>query len=84
MDLICCFIGNLTFGDLAEFSVLDTRQYRDNQVGSGFPGGPVHPDASNPERTLTGSEQMEWLLEKPTAFACSLECHSSANHHGPI
>ncbi|WP_338787244.1 alkaline phosphatase D family protein [Metabacillus sp. FJAT-53654] len=51
-----------TFGDLAEFSVLDTRQYRDNQVGAGFPGGPIHPDASNPSRTLMGSEQGKWLI----------------------
>jgi phosphodiesterase/alkaline phosphatase D-like protein len=51
-----------TFGDLAEFSVLDTRQYRDNQVGTGFPGGPLDPEASNPERTIMGSEQGFWLI----------------------
>lgn len=52
-----------TFGDLAEFSVLDTRQYRDNQVGSGFPAGPLDPEASNPERTMMGSEQGKWLMD---------------------
>jgi alkaline phosphatase D len=52
-----------TFGSLIEFSILDTRQYRDNQVGSGFPGGPLDPEASNPNRTLVGSEQAEWLLK---------------------
>ncbi|WP_261134470.1 alkaline phosphatase D family protein [Bacillus sp. Marseille-Q3570] len=51
-----------TFGNLAEFSVLDTRQYRDNQVGSGFPGGPLDPEASDPNRTIMGSEQEKWLL----------------------
>ncbi|MBN8203279.1 alkaline phosphatase D family protein [Bacillus sp. NTK034] len=51
-----------TYGDLAEFSVLDTRQYRDNQVGKGFPGGPLDPEASNPERTMVGSEQGLWLI----------------------
>jgi alkaline phosphatase D len=51
-----------TFGDLAEFSVLDTRQYRDNQVGKGFPGGPLDPEADNPERTMVGSEQGLWLI----------------------
>jgi len=54
---------NFTFGNLAEFNVLDTRQYRDNQVGSGFPGGPIHPDASDPSRTLMGTEQEQWLLK---------------------
>ena len=31
MDLRCACTGDLTFGDLAEFSVLDTRQYRSDQ-----------------------------------------------------
>nr|WP_246625272.1 alkaline phosphatase D family protein [Fictibacillus nanhaiensis] len=52
-----------TFGSLIEFSILDTRQYRDNQVGSGFPSGPLDPEASNPNRTLVGSEQGAWLLK---------------------
>jgi alkaline phosphatase D len=52
-----------TFGKLIEFSVLDTRQYRDNQVGSGFPGGPLDSEAANPERTLVGSEQGKWILK---------------------
>jgi alkaline phosphatase D len=52
-----------TFGDLAEFNVLDTRQYRDNQVGKGFPSGPLDPKASDPSRTILGSEQGIWLLK---------------------
>ncbi|MEH6943090.1 alkaline phosphatase D family protein [Bacillus sp. JJ722] len=52
-----------TFGNLVEFSVLDTRQYRDNQVGKGFPGGPLDPEASNPSRTMMGSVQEQWLLD---------------------
>lgn len=51
------------FGDLAEFSVMDTRQYRNNQVGKGFPGGPLDPEAANPDRTIMGSEQGEWLMK---------------------
>ena len=31
MDLRCVYTGRLKFGDLAEFSVLDTRQYRSDQ-----------------------------------------------------
>jgi alkaline phosphatase D len=52
-----------TYGNLAEFSVLDTRQYRSDQVGTGFPGGPIHPDASDPSRTMMGSEQGQWLVK---------------------
>jgi alkaline phosphatase D len=52
-----------TFGDLAEFSVMDTRQYRDDQPSDGFPGAPLQPEASNPSRTLVGSEQGYWILK---------------------
>ena len=49
----------LDYGNLAEFNVLDTRQYRDDQAG-----GTVPPNARslNPARTLTGGEQESWLL----------------------
>lgn len=49
-----------TFGDLAEFNVLDTRQYRDDQVYSGD-------EATNSERTVLGDEQEEWLMEGLTS-----------------
>ncbi|WP_101297111.1 alkaline phosphatase D family protein [Halegenticoccus soli] len=45
-----------TFGELAEFNVLDTRQYRDDQVDSSE-------EAKDPERTILGDEQEEWLIE---------------------
>ncbi|MDX3095005.1 alkaline phosphatase D family protein [Streptomyces sp. ME19-03-3] len=51
----------LRFGKLAEFSVLDTRQYRTDQAygdGRKEPG----PEVWNPERTMTGPEQERWLL----------------------
>jgi len=51
----------LTYGSLAEFSVLDTRQYRTDQ-----PCGDGHkercPEASDPRATLLGPEQERWLL----------------------
>jgi len=53
----------LRFGDLAEFSVLDTRQYRDDQVSEAFPGGPLQPAALDPARTLTGDRQQRWLFD---------------------
>ncbi|GAA5162190.1 MULTISPECIES: alkaline phosphatase D family protein [Amycolatopsis] len=44
----------LTFGDLADFHLLDTRQYRDVQVAG---------DARlDPSRTILGAPQKEWLL----------------------
>ena len=45
-----------TFGDLAEFNVLDTRQYRDDQVYSSE-------EADNPGRTILGDEQEAWLVK---------------------
>ncbi|MFF4601062.1 alkaline phosphatase D family protein [Amycolatopsis sp. NPDC001319] len=52
----------MSFGRLAEFSILDTRQYRSDQAlgdGRKEPTGEVF----DPARTLTGSEQERWLLD---------------------
>ncbi|MBF6158369.1 alkaline phosphatase D family protein [Nocardia cyriacigeorgica] len=47
----------LRFGTLAELSMLDLRSYRDQEVkpGAGWR------EVDNPERTLTGRAQMDWL-----------------------
>ncbi|EST28465.1 hypothetical protein N566_22705 [Streptomycetaceae bacterium MP113-05] len=45
----------LTFGDLMDFHLLDTRQYRDDQVED--------TDRKNPSRTLLGARQRGWLLD---------------------
>lgn len=45
-----------TFGDLAEFNVLDTRQYRSDQVYSAE-------EAENSDRTLLGDKQKDWLID---------------------
>jgi alkaline phosphatase D len=51
----------LQFGDLAEFNVLDTRQYRTDQpCGDG--SKPLCPEALNPQATMMGSEQEQWLF----------------------
>lgn len=52
----------LTFGRLAQFDILDTRQYRSNQAfGDGWkvPG----PESEDPARTMTGAEQERWLID---------------------
>jgi alkaline phosphatase D len=52
----------LRFGDLAEVSVLDTRQYRSDQAC----GGGVVPrcdEVDDPTRTITGPDQESWLLD---------------------
>lgn len=52
----------LHFGRLAQFDILDTRQYRSDQAyGDGWqvPG----PESENPARTLTGAAQERWLLD---------------------
>ncbi|ARV59581.1 alkaline phosphatase [Nostocales cyanobacterium HT-58-2] len=63
----------LTYGNLIEFSVLDARQFKNNQQicgaksGLGGPAGntaivPQCPEALEPERTLLGSKQEQWLF----------------------
>ncbi|MEU6442658.1 alkaline phosphatase D family protein [Streptomyces sp. NPDC047046] len=50
------------WGRLAQFDVLDTRQYRSDQAyGDGWqvPG----PESEAPSRTLTGDEQERWLVD---------------------
>ncbi|RCW41065.1 alkaline phosphatase D [Halopolyspora algeriensis] len=52
----------LTFGDLMDFYLLDTRQYRSDQVGDAH--------RADPNRTLLGDRQKAWLREAvagPTA-----------------
>ncbi|MFF9317484.1 alkaline phosphatase D family protein [Streptomyces sp. NPDC014735] len=52
----------LHFGTLAQFDILDTRQYRSDQAyGDGWqkPG----PDSEDPSRTMTGATQERWLLD---------------------
>jgi alkaline phosphatase D len=52
----------VAFGRLAEFSVLDTRQYRTDQpCGDGTK--PPCPEAMNPDATLLGSAQEAWLMD---------------------
>ncbi|HEY9783592.1 MAG TPA: alkaline phosphatase [Leptolyngbyaceae cyanobacterium] len=51
-----------TFGDLAEFNVLDTRQYRTDQpCGDGIK--PRCEEAFDPNATMTGLEQEQWLFQ---------------------
>ncbi|MFF2186102.1 alkaline phosphatase D family protein [Streptomyces sp. NPDC058155] len=52
----------LHFGQLAQFDILDTRQYRSNQVqGANWqvPGT----ESKDPKRTMTGETQERWLLD---------------------
>lgn len=51
-----------TFGNLAEFNVLDTRQYRTNQpCGDGLK--PRCPEALDSAGTMMGKAQEEWLRQ---------------------
>jgi phosphodiesterase/alkaline phosphatase D-like protein len=57
----------IRYGRLAEFSVLDTRQYRSDQAygdGTKAPG----PETKDPARTITGDAQEKWLLDGWTAM----------------
>lgn len=48
----------LRFGRLASLSMLDLRTYRDQQASS-----PVDPALDDPDRTLAGPEQLDFLLD---------------------
>lgn len=51
------------WGRLAEFAVLDTRQYRDAQACGDGMNTPPCDEVYDPNRTMTGPEQETWLLE---------------------
>ncbi|WP_117215470.1 alkaline phosphatase D family protein [Allorhizocola rhizosphaerae] len=51
----------IRWGRLANFHMLDTRQYRDDQgCGDGYKDCPA---AVDPARSITGAEQEAWLLD---------------------
>ena len=52
----------LTWGSLAQFDILDTRQYRSDQAYSDRPHAPGT-ESDDPARTLTGADQERWLLD---------------------
>jgi len=50
-----------SFGNLAEFHILDTRQYRTDQP-NGDGRDPLNDAARNPKNTLLGETQRNWLF----------------------
>lgn len=50
-----------SFGSLAEFHILDTRQYRSDQPNDDG-RDPLNGDATNPKNTLLGETQRHWLF----------------------
>ncbi|MEV7792199.1 alkaline phosphatase D family protein [Streptomyces sp. NPDC087512] len=52
----------LHWGTLAQFDVLDTRQYRSDQAYDDRPQAPG-PESDDPSRTLTGAAQEKWLID---------------------
>ena len=56
--------GGYRFGP-ADVSLLDTRQFRSDQVcGGGFPSEFPCAELEDPRRTMTGAEQEAWLLRR--------------------
>ena len=51
-----------SFGDLVNFSVLDTRQYRSDQA-NGDKEHAQNAETADPSRTITGAEQEQWILD---------------------
>ncbi|MBE1609287.1 alkaline phosphatase D family protein [Actinopolymorpha pittospori] len=52
----------LRYGSLAEFNVIDTRQYRDDQACGDGQHVPCE-EAKDPSRTMLGAEQEQWLID---------------------
>lgn len=53
-----------SFGNLVEFNVLDTRQYRtDQQCGAPDDLGPAACGGLDPNGTMTGAAQEQWLFD---------------------
>ncbi|MEU9187555.1 alkaline phosphatase D family protein [Streptomyces sp. NPDC048484] len=52
----------LQWGTLAQFDVLDTRQYRSDQAYGDRPHAPGA-ESDDPARTLTGAAQEKWLID---------------------
>ncbi len=62
--------GRYPFGSLAQFHLLDTRQYRSDQVCT--TGDYINLDCTErhaPERTMLGTRQREWLVSGLEPFA---------------
>ncbi|GGF27569.1 alkaline phosphatase D [Halobacillus andaensis] len=53
---------HFSYGDLANFYVLDTRQYRSDQA-NGDQSSPQTHESLDPSRTLLGDQQEQWLLD---------------------
>jgi alkaline phosphatase D len=53
----------LAWGNLAEFNLLDTRQNRDDQPNDDRFNSPPSGEAQDPNRTITGRQQEQWLLD---------------------
>jgi alkaline phosphatase D len=49
------------YGELVDFHVLDTRQYRSDQA-AGDGSDPPNPEQQDPARSLTGHPQERWLI----------------------
>ncbi|MEV5666081.1 alkaline phosphatase D family protein [Streptomyces flaveolus] len=52
----------LHWGTLAQFDILDTRQYRSDQAYDDRPHAPG-PESDDPARTMTGAAQEKWLID---------------------
>jgi alkaline phosphatase D len=59
------FFRRFSFGDLADLSVLETRQNRSRQVAATAGTGPAlpNPALADPDRHLPEPEQLDWLTE---------------------
>lgn len=58
---------SLRWGNLADLALLDTRQYRGTHLDDGLLFTEMTPELADPNRSLLGSTQRDWLLNTLTA-----------------
>jgi len=75
--------GAFRFGP-AQVHLLDTRQYRSDQVcGQGFPGDASCPELADPSLTMTGQRQERWLLDALARSSASYNVIASQTWFAP-
>ena len=70
-----------SFGQLASFFVLDTRQYRTDQPCGDGTKAPC-PGVADPQATLLGAAQERWLFDGLRAVEGRMERPAAAGHDG--
>ncbi|WP_370323928.1 alkaline phosphatase [Euzebya sp.] len=73
---------SLTFGDVIDLSIIDTRQHSSDQPSTENPT--VGGDARDPSRTILGEAQRAWLLDRLSSRSAAWSCIGNQVQVHPI